>query len=130
MGGGESKVNEYEKAFVDHMSKEGLAGPNFARLTKEVFEARFGGGGDALFEGSSQETLEDPKRFASELYKTFGTGALQYYVEIVRYLNSGKFRPQEEDEMEAEEEELASIVKEVESTPEHEPEAEADKPPS
>ena len=110
-------LNEYEKAFVDHMSRSGIAGPDFARLTKEVFEAEFGGEGDALLRGLSQEALEDPKRFASEVYRTFGMGALQYYVMIVKYVDSGRFHPEEEAEEEAEEQDLESIVREMESDP-------------
>jgi hypothetical protein len=62
-----------------------------------------------------RETLEDPQRFASEVYKTYGMAALQYYVMIVRYVDSGKFHPEEEAEEEAEEQDLESIVNEVES---------------
>jgi len=112
-------VNEYEKAFVEHVSKSGIEGPEFARLTKEAYEAEFGGQGDALLRGFSQETLEDPQRFAIEVYKTYGMGALQYYGIIVRYVDSGRFNPAEE----AEEEELQTIVDEVESNSEQEPES-------
>lgn len=108
------------------MSKSGIRGADFARLTKDVFEAEFGGEGDALLKGLSRETLEDPGRFASEVYKTYGMGALQYYVMIVRYVDSGKFRPEEEAEEEAEEEDLESIISEVESNSEQD--AEDDSP--
>ena len=108
-------MNEYDRAFVDHMSRLGLKGASFARLTKEVFEAKFGGGGDSLLSGWSQETLEDPERFASEVHRTFGMGALQYYVLIVRYLNAGRFNPEREAEENAEEEELESIVTQVDA---------------
>ena len=97
------------------MSRSGIKGVEFARLTKDVFEAEFGGEGDALLRGLTPEALEDPRRFASEVYKTYGMGALQYYVMIVKYLDSGKFHPEEETEEEAEEEDLESIVNEVES---------------
>ena len=113
-----SILNEYEKAFVGHMSRSGITGPDFARLTKEAFEAEFGGEGDTLLKGLSREAFEDPKRFASEVYKTFGMGALQYYVTIVKYVDSGMFHPEEEAEEEAEEQDLESIVREIESDPE------------
>ena len=36
-------MNKYERIFMDHTSREALTGPNFAGMTKEVFEAKFGG---------------------------------------------------------------------------------------
>ncbi len=111
-------MNEYERAFAAHMFKSGISGPDFARLTRDVFEAEFGGEGDALLKGLNRKTMEDPKRFASELYKTFGMGALQYYVKIVKYVDSGKFHPEEEAEEEAVQEDLQSIVDEIESNSE------------
>jgi len=108
-------MNEYDRAFVDHMSRLGLKGTNFAKLTKEVFEAKFGGGGDALLKGWTQETLEDPERFASEVHRIFGMGALQYYVLIVRYLNAGRFNPEREAEEDVEEERLESIVNQMDA---------------
>ena len=118
-----SKLNEYERAFVDHMAKSGIAGLDFARLTKEVFEAEIGGEGDALLKGLSQQALEDPELFASEMYKTFGLGALQYYVMIVKYVDGGKFHPEEKADEEAEKEELESIVNEIGSDSEQEMES-------
>ena len=114
-------MNEYEKAFVEHMSKSGIRGADFGKLVRDVFEAEFGGEGDALLKGLNQETLADPERFASEVYKTYGMGALRYYVMIVRYVDSGKFHPEEEAEEEAEEEDLESIVEAVESNSEDDP---------
>jgi len=116
-------MNEYEKAFVEHMSKSGIRGPEFARLTKEAYESEFGGEGDVLLKELSQETLEDPQRFATEVYKTYGMGALQYYSMIVRYADSGRFNPEEEAEEEAEEADLQTIVDEVDSNSEQEPES-------
>jgi hypothetical protein len=111
------RLNEYERAFVDHMVRSSMAGPDFARLAKEAFEAELGGEGDALLKGLDQQTLENPERFASEIYKAFGLGALQYYVMIVKYVDAGKFHPEEEAEDEAEEEDLESIVNELDSKP-------------
>ena len=102
------------------MVRSRIAGTDFARLTKEAFEAEFGGEGDALLRGLSQEALEDPEQFASEMYKAFGLGALQYYVVIVKHVDAGKFHPEEEAEEEAEEEDLESIVNEIDSKPEDE----------
>ena len=42
-------------------------------------------------------------------------GALQYYVAIVKYAESGKFSPEVDAEEEAEEEELESIIQETEA---------------
>jgi hypothetical protein len=105
------------------MTKSSIAGADFARLTKEVFEAEIGGEGDALLRGLSQQALEDPRRFASEMYKTFGLGALQYFVMIVKYVDAGKFHPEEEAEEEAEKEDLESIVNEIGYDPEQETES-------
>jgi len=119
----EPNLNEYEKAFVEHMAKSGIRDADFSRLTKEVYEAEFGGEGDALLKGFSREVREDPERFAIELYKVYGLGALQYYAMIVKYVDAGKFRPEEEEEEEAEEEDLKSIVQEIESNSGEEPES-------
>jgi hypothetical protein len=62
--------------------------------------------------------LEDPERFASELFKAYGMEALKYYVVVVKYADSGKYNPEEESEEQAEAEELESIVRETESTSE------------
>lgn len=103
--------------------RSGITGPDFARLTKETLEAEIGGEGDALLKDLSQQTLEDPELFASEMYKTFGMGALQYYVMIVKYVDAGKFHPQEEAEEEAADEDLESIVNEIDSNPARETES-------
>jgi hypothetical protein len=115
---GESWLNEYEKAFVERIAKSGIEGAGFADLVREAFEAEYGGEGDALLVGLSKETKEDPGRFASELYDQYGTGALQYYALIIRYVDSGRYSPAEEAEEEAEESDLESIVEEVESNSE------------
>ncbi len=97
------------------MSRSGIEGTDFTRLTRDVFEAELGGQGETLLRGLSQEALEDPERFASELYRMYGTEALKYYVMIVKYVDSGRFHPEEEVEEEAVEEDLQSIVDEMES---------------
>ncbi len=119
----ESTLNEYEKAFVEHMAKSGIEGGDFSRLVRDAFEAELGGQGDTLLQGMSQEVLEDPERFASELYKTFGMEALQYYVMIVKYVDSGRFHPEEEAEDEAVEADLESIVNELDSNSEQQAES-------
>ena len=113
--GRQFELNECEKAFVDHMSRSGIEGIDFQRLTNDVFEGEFGGQGDALLRNLSPEALEVPSHFATEVYKKFGMEALRYFVMIVKYVDSGRFHPEEEAEDEAVEEDLESIVNEVES---------------
>jgi hypothetical protein len=113
-------LNEYERAFVEHMSRSEVDGDDFARLTRDAFEAELGGQGATLLTAVSQEALRSPERFASELYKTFGTEALKYFVMIVKYVDSGRFHPQEEVEDEAVDQDLQSIVDEMEPNTRHE----------
>jgi cysteinyl-tRNA synthetase len=68
-----------------------------------------------LIRGIDQANFEDPERFASELFKSFGTEALRYYVVIVKYADSGKFNAEGDAEEEAEKEELKSIMQQTES---------------
>ena len=113
-------MNEYEKAFVEHISKSGIEDADFPRLVREAYEAEFGGEGDVLLAGLSRETLADPRRFASEFYRQYGLGALRYFTMVVRYVDSGRFNPAEEAEEEAEESDLESIVEEIDSSSDHE----------
>ena len=98
------------------MSSSGIDGADFARLTRDVLAAELGGQGEILLRGLSKDAHEDPKRFASALYKMYGMEALKYCVMIVKYVDSGKFHPEEEAEDEAVEEDLESLVEEVESS--------------
>jgi hypothetical protein len=108
-------LNEYEKAFIEHMARLKIPpGPTFIALTKGALEGEFGGQGGALLSGLSQSTLGDPTKFAKELFKMYGDGAMQYFATIVRYAESGNFHPEEDQELEREEEELGSVVREVE----------------
>jgi len=100
---------------VEHILRLNIRGSYFSELTKQALEAEYGGEGKMLLSGFSQGTLEDPQKFAMELYKVYGTGALPYYVAIVKYADSGKFHPEEEAEEKAEEQELESMVDEIES---------------
>jgi hypothetical protein len=119
-------LNEYEKAFVKHIARLRITpGPHFALLSKEALEGEFGGEGDALLKGLSQPILEDPRKFASVLYRTYGTGALQYFTMIVKYAESGNFHPEQDEELEREEEELESVVQDVETNSEQEEQTDA-----
>jgi hypothetical protein len=108
------ELNEYEKAFVEHVTRLKIGGPNFAKLAREALEAEYGGEIDALFSGLSQETLESPERFAAEVFKTFGKEAMPYYVTILKYAESGLYQPEQDSEQEKEEEELESIIHKIE----------------
>jgi hypothetical protein len=107
---GMKSMNEYEKAFVKHIARLNVQGQNFARLTKEAFEAEFGGEGDILLNDFDQDTLENPEKFAVALHKGFGEDALEYYRLIVKFAESGNFHPEEDAELEEEEKELESVV--------------------
>jgi hypothetical protein len=101
--------------FIERMARLKIPpGPTFIALTKGALEGEFGGEGDALLKGLSQSALEDPTKFAKELFNMYGDGAMQYFAMIVRYAESGNFHPEEDQELEREEEELGSVVKEVE----------------
>jgi len=107
-------MNELEKAFLERIAELKIEpGPTFAELTKEALESEWGGEGDELLKGMSRESLEDPKRLASELIKTYGDGAERYLLLIVKYADSGDFHPEEEQDLEKEEVELESVVNEV-----------------
>ena len=109
-------MNEYEKVFLERIAELKIPpGPTFAKLAKAALEGEWGGEGDQLLVGIGQETLEDPRRFASELIKTYGDGAERYLLLIVKYADSGDFHPEEDLEQEKEEEELESVVEEVDA---------------
>jgi len=109
-------MNEIEKAFLERIAELKIEpGPGFAALTKGALEGEWGGEADELLKGISGETLEDPKRLASELIGTYGDGAERYLLLIVKYADSGRFHPDAEQELEKEEEELESVVEEVDA---------------
>lgn len=88
-------------------------GPTFAAAARAAFEREFGGEVDEILRGMKRKTLEDPKKFASELYKTYGDGATRYLGTIVRYVESGNYHPEQDREIEQEEEELQSVIRET-----------------
>jgi hypothetical protein len=117
-------MNEYEQAFVDHVQELGIDGSAFSALVREALEAEYGGEIDAVFKDLNEEALESPEMFATTVYKTFGKEAMQYYITILKYAESGSFHPQEDQEAKREEEELGSIIQEVG----HDTKAESDPP--
>jgi len=85
-------LNSESKAFLDRVDGLKIDG-NFAELTKQALEAKFGGGGDALLRDFSPEILSNPDMFAGEMSALFGRGAVQFFSVITKYYESGKFKP-------------------------------------
>ena len=111
-------MNEYEKAFVQRMGVLKVTpGPGFASLVQNAFEREMGGEETSFLTGISRKTLEDPEKFAAELYNTYGTEAMGYLSMIVRFAESGDYHPSEDAEERKEEEELESIIEETGSDP-------------
>ena len=95
------------------MDRLDIGGAAFAQLVREALEAEYGGEVDTLLNGFGRQTLENPERFAVELFEALGTEALQYYVTIVKYAESGNYQPG--GDAQKEEEELESLVHKIES---------------
>jgi len=91
-----------------------IDGPDFEALAREALEAEYGGEIDNLLNGLDQSTIQNPGKFATELFKAFGTGAMRYYVTIIKYAESGRFQPEENAELAKEEEEMQSLVHDIE----------------
>jgi len=91
-----------------------IDGPDFAALTRQALEAEYGGEIDNLLNSLDQSTIQNPGKFASELFKAFGTGAMKYYVTIIKYAESGRFHPEESAELAKEEEEMQSLLHDME----------------
>lgn len=113
-------MNEYEKAFVEHIAQMNLSGPEFAALVRQALEAKYGGEMDNLLNRLGQPSVENPEKLAAELFKAFGTDAMEYYVTIIKYAESGRFQPEEDAELASEEEELESLVHDVEANSDQE----------
>lgn len=101
---------------MEHIVRLNLDGPEFADLAREALEAEYGGEIVGLLKGIDQSAIQDPGRFASELYKNFGTEAMKYYVTIIKYAESGRFQPEEEAELATEEEELGSLIRDIDAS--------------
>jgi len=85
-------VNSESRSFLDRVEVLKIGG-NFAELTRQALQAKFGGGGDALLWNIPPDTLGDPGRFADEMSALFGRGAVQFFSIITKYYESGKFKP-------------------------------------
>jgi len=86
-------MNNESRTFLDRVDQLKIPETNFAELTKQALESKFGGGGDALLRGFGQDTLNSPEMFAGELSALFGRGAVQFFTIITKYYESGKFKP-------------------------------------
>jgi hypothetical protein len=91
-----------------------IEGPALATLVREALEAEYGGEIGTLLDGLKPQTLEDPEKFAAELFKTFGSETMQYYVTIIKYAESGRFQPEQAMEQEKEDERFEPLVRETE----------------
>jgi hypothetical protein len=107
-------VNQYEKAFVEHIARLNLDGPTFVALVRQAMEAEYGGEVNHLLSGIKQQKFEDPKKFAEELSKQFGDQAMRYFVTIIKFAESGRFQPEEDLEQQKADEEFESLVRETE----------------
>jgi hypothetical protein len=85
-------MNSESKSFLDRVDVLKIE-ENFAELTKQALEAKFGGGGDALLRDFSPEILDSPEMFADEMSQLFGRGAMQFFSVITKYYESGRFKP-------------------------------------
>ena len=108
-------MNDYEKVFLDKVSELKIDGPTFSALVRQSLEAEYGGEIDTVLSSLDEESLENPKKVAAELYKTFGNDVMRYFVTILKYAESGKFQPQTDSELEEEEQTLASLVRDTEA---------------
>ncbi|MDA4126457.1 MAG: hypothetical protein OK452_04545 [Thaumarchaeota archaeon] len=110
----ENRLDQYEKAFVEHVARLNLEGSTFAALVRQAMEAEYGGEINNLLSGIKQQTFENPKKFAKELSKTFGETAMRYFVTIIKFAESGRFQPEEDLEQQKADEDFESLVRETE----------------
>jgi len=103
-------MNAYVKAFLERLARLNISDSDFPMLAKEALEAEYGGEIDSLLADIGQDRLAIPAEFAEELFKVFGKNAAQYCVAILKYAESGQFRPEEEAEVRQEEEMLETII--------------------
>jgi hypothetical protein len=103
---------------VDHIARLNLDGPTFALLVKQAMEAEYGGEIHSLLSGFKQKTFEDPKKFAVELSRTFGDSAMQYFVTIIKFAESGRFHPEEDLEQQKADHDFESLVHQTEPSEE------------
>jgi hypothetical protein len=86
-------LNSDSKLFLERVEALKISPPNFGELTRQALRSKFGGGGDALIQDISEDTLGNPELFAGEMSAIFGRGAVQFFSIITKFYESGKFRP-------------------------------------
>jgi hypothetical protein len=86
-------LNSDSKLFVDRVEALKIRTPDFGELTRQALRSKFGGGGDALLQDIPEDTLGNPELFAGEMSAIFGRGAVQFFSIIVRFYESGRFKP-------------------------------------
>lgn len=99
---------------MEHVARWNFDGPTFAALVRQAMEAEYGGEINSMLSGIKQQTFENPKKFAKELSKTFGETAMQYFVTIIKFGESGRFHPEEDLEQQKADEDFESLVRETE----------------
>ena len=86
-------MNSDVRGFLDRVTVLNIGGRNFGSLTRQALQSKFGGGGDALLSGMSDETLGNPNMFAGEMFDIFGKGAVQFFSMIIKFYESGRYQP-------------------------------------
>ncbi|HEV2225409.1 MAG TPA: hypothetical protein VGR56_01240 [Nitrososphaerales archaeon] len=82
-------MNDYEKAFVERMSRLERGGVNFELFAKEAVEAKFGGAAEVVFRGLKGDAFMNPEVFVRELSRVFGRGAMGIYEPIMKQAERG-----------------------------------------
>ena len=87
-----------------------ISNSDFPVLAREALEAEYGGEIDVLLVDIGEDTLANPEKFARKMFKIFGKNAIQHYVTVLKYAESGQFRPEEKAELRREEEMLETVI--------------------
>jgi hypothetical protein len=84
-------MKDYEKSFVDKVSRFTASGIDFEVLAREAIIEKFGGAAGALFSDLRNGILKEPGLFAQEFSRKFGRGAIGFLEPIVKYAESGRY---------------------------------------
>jgi len=85
-------MNNESRTFVERVDQLKIPDSNFADLTRQALQSKFGGGGDALLRDFAVDTLNSPELFAGEMSALFGRGAVQFFTIITKFYESGRFK--------------------------------------
>ena len=89
-------MEDYERDFVLRMRGLVRAGPDFAGLVKDTLLETMGeAGSSVLLNGMDKAILEQPARFARELWKFFGAGAASVLKVVVIRASESRKSPTE-----------------------------------